>query len=148
MLALILAAVLATQAPIRPDPNLTPGVVDPSATLAKVCVDHYDLQPGVRHVTAATKAKVYAEYGYDEKRFGPAEVDHLISIVLGGSNDIKNLWPQSYVSKPLNAHVKDQLEVKLHHLTCDGKLSLVAAQQAISKDWVAAYQTYVGPLPK
>lgn len=147
MLGLILAAALATQPPIRPDPNLTPGVVEPSTTLAKVCVDHYDLQPGVRHVTAATKAKVYAEYGYDRKRFGPAEVDHLISIVLGGSNDVRNLWPESYVSKPLNAHVKDQLEVALHKLTCAGKVPLATAQKAISADWVAAYQTYVGPLP-
>jgi 5-methylcytosine-specific restriction endonuclease McrA len=30
---------------------------------------------------------------------GAYEIDHLISISLGGSNDIKNLWPQTEYDK-------------------------------------------------
>jgi hypothetical protein len=40
-------------------------------------------------------------------------VDHLIPLELGGSNDIANLWPQSYVTV-WNAHMKDRLENRLN----------------------------------
>ena len=50
----------------------------------------------VRNVSAATKRAVYAEYGIASHQPGKYEVDHLISLELGGSNDIRNLWPESY----------------------------------------------------
>ena len=65
-----------------------------------------------RSVNEATKQKVYAEYRIRTHRPGEYEVDHLISLGPGGSNDIKNLWPESYVTRPWNAHVKDQLETR------------------------------------
>jgi hypothetical protein len=40
----------------------------------------------------------------------PCEMDHLIPLSLGGSNRQKNLWPQSEITEPWNAHVKDKLE--------------------------------------
>lgn len=145
MIAIILAA--AVTAPLSPDPSLTPGVVDPAATLKVICVRGYTSRAGVRHVTEATKRKVYAEYGYDPRRFGKAEVDHLISLELGGSNDVRNLWPQSFVTTPWNAHVKDKLENRLHALVCAGKLPLAQAQHAIATDWISAFKTYVAPQP-
>jgi hypothetical protein len=57
------------------------------------------------------------------------------------------LWPQSYVTKPLNAHTKDKLENKMHGLICKGKLDLKQAQDEIAKDWIGAYKKYIGPLP-
>jgi hypothetical protein len=89
------------------------------------------------------KQKVYAEYGIAIHQPKEYEVDHLISLELGGSNDISNLWPQSYVTSPWNAHVKDKLENKLHALVCSGQLDLKTAQQEISHDWVAAYKKYL-----
>ena len=71
------------------------------------------------------------------------EVDHLISLELGGANDIKNLWPQSYVSTPYNARMKDALENKLHAMVCANQITLVEAQKEISTDWIAAYKKYV-----
>ena len=131
--------------PQVPNPALTPGVVNPAATVAIICVKGYTSQPGVRNVTDATKAKVFAEYGVDPKA-DQFEVDHLISLELGGSNDIHNLWPQAYNTKPLNAHVKDALENKLHALVCAGKADLATVQHDIATDWVAAYRKYVGAL--
>jgi hypothetical protein len=68
----------------------------------------------------------------------------VISLELGGSNDIKNPWPQSYRTEPWNAHVKDKLEDRLHALVCAGKMSLPDAQRAISSDWISAYKRWVG----
>jgi hypothetical protein len=66
---------------------------------------------------------------------------------LGGSNDITNLWPQSFITKPWNAHVKDTLENKLHELICSKKVPMKTAQQEIATNWIDAYHKYVGPTP-
>ena len=126
--------------PIRPDSVMTPGaVLDVSDT--DVCTPGYSKR--VRHVTAETKRAVYAEYGVTVHAPGDYEVDHLISLEIGGSNSIKNLWPESYLTEPWNARVKDKLENRLHRLVCAGTISLKEAQDAIAKDWIAAYKRYM-----
>jgi len=61
---------------------------------------------------------------------------------LGGSDDIRNLWPQSYSSTVWNAHVKDALEDRLRAMVCAGSLDLEVAQRDLSQDWIAAYRKY------
>ena len=140
------SAVLA-DAPIKPDPTLTPGVVNTSVTKETYCVSGYTGQKGVRNVPESIKKQVFAEYKIDPKS-DKFEIDHLISLELGGANDIKNLWPQSYTTKPLNAHTKDALENKLHKLICTGKADPAEVQKDVAADWTKAYEKYVGPLPK
>lgn len=89
------------------------------------------------------KEKVFERYGVDPKS-DKFEVDHYISLEIGGSNDIENLWYQSYTTSPWNAHKKDRLENKLHQMVCDGIITLEQAQKEISTDWIAAYQKYIG----
>jgi hypothetical protein len=126
-------------APTLPDPRLTPG-----ATLAVTPEDF--CEPGysakVRDVPASLKKKVYAAYGITQRGRGEFEVDHLISLQLGGSNSIQNLWPQSYLTQPWNAHVKDALENRLHSEICSGKLDMKTAQREIATDWIAAYKKH------
>jgi hypothetical protein len=124
--------------PIRPDPKLTPGATL-AVTTADVCVPGYTKK--VRNVPAKVKRQVFAEYSiqYVPKAH---EVDHLIPLELGGSNSVRNLWPESYQGV-WNARVKDVLENNLHRRVCQGSLPLEEAQKAISKDWIAAYQEYV-----
>jgi hypothetical protein len=56
-----------------------------------------------------------------------------VSLELGGSNDITNLWPE--VGKIPNP--KDAVENKLHDEVCTGTITLVTAQEEIAKDWQA-----------
>ena len=128
-----------SNAPLLPDPNLTPGAVLP-VTRDDLCVPGYTKK--VRNVPLDVKRQVYAEYGITQHRPGDYEVDHLISLELGGSNSLKNLWPQAYFTKPWNAHVKDALENELHEEVCSGKLELSTAQQDIATNWIAAYKKY------
>jgi hypothetical protein len=59
---------------------------------------------------------------------------------LGGPDDIRNLWPQPYVSTVRNARVKDELEDRLRDLVCGGQLDLAEEQRDISGDWIAEYE--------
>lgn len=124
-----------------PDRALTPGATV-RVSVAVLCKTGYPAT--VRNVPASEKRAVYAAYGIAHPKRGQYEVDHLISLELGGSNDASNLWPQSYLTKPWNAHVKDKLENRLHALVCAGQLPLTEAQRAIATDWVAEYRKVFG----
>ena len=123
-----------------PDPALTPGDVLP-VTVSDICVPGYSSK--VRNVTDAVKNQVYLEYGITSHQPYEYEVDHLISLELGGSNSVKNLWPEPYGGE-WNARVKDKIENRLHALVCDGQLDLQTAQHEIATDWMAAYLQYIG----
>jgi hypothetical protein len=119
------------QTPILPDPKLTPGDTF-EVTAQDVCVPGYAKK--VRAVPAWLKRQAYAEYGITQYKTGDYEVDHLIPLSLGGSNSIRNLWPQSTKTSPWNSYVKDALERKLHKLLCAGQLDLKTAQREIASD--------------
>src|SRR5882762_7718456 len=120
------------------DKACTPGAVIASATKAQICKPGYS--SSVRNVPESEKNQVYAEYGIATHTTGQYEVDHLISLELGGSNDVANLWPELADPTP-GFHQKDQVENYLHKQVCDGKLSLKQAQQKIATDWLQVYET-------
>lgn len=135
--------------PVRPNRSLTPGVLmleknGTPVSLTKLCRTGYSKT--ARYVPQNEKRAVFEEYGIQQS--GKFEVDHLISLELGGSNAIGNLWPQSYQTKPFNAHLKDALENRLHWLVCHGQLDLAVAQREISENWVKAYGKYITHGPK
>jgi hypothetical protein len=119
-----------------PDPACSPGAILTDATKEKICVPGYS---GVtRNVTESEKNKVFAEYGIKSHTAGEYEVDHLISLELGGSNDIANLWPEPAEPRP-GFHEKDKVENYLHQQVCNGALSLQDAQYQIAHDWMSVY---------
>jgi hypothetical protein len=122
--------------------------VDDPITVDLICTPGYS--KCIRNVPQAEKNSVYQSYGlagnhtgYCDTKQG-CEVDHLISLELGGSNDQSNLWPQPYQGSDWNAHVKDQLENYLHAQVCAGSIALDKAQQEIAKDWIASYKKRLG----
>jgi hypothetical protein len=119
-----------------PDSGCTPGAVFPDATAEQICQSGY--ASSVRNVPDSEKDQVYAEYGIASHTEGQYEVDHLISLELGGSNDISNLWPESAEPRP-GFHEKDKVENYLHDQVCSGQMSLAQAQQQIASDWVSVY---------
>src|SRR6266478_2722815 len=113
---------------VLPVPNLTPGDTLPGATAEDVCTPGWATEH--RHVTEADKGQAYADYSNSARTCrcsyggsGCCEVDHLIPLELGGSNDIKNLWPQPIDPRP-GSYEKDELENLLHRLVCEGRISL------------------------
>jgi hypothetical protein len=132
-----------------PDPACTPGAVNPQVTPATIastiCVRGYtsSIRPP-ESVTGPEKAGSAVAYGYTGS-FHTGEYDHLIPLELGGDpNDPANLWvePNDRADATSTYNSKDVLEGRLNDQVCSGRLSLLAAQQAIATNWVAAYQTY------
>src|SRR5579884_3256426 len=118
------------------DPECTPGDIFPDATKDKICQPGYSRS--VRNVPTSVKNQVYAEYGIYHHSTGEYEVDHLVSLELGGSNDISNLWPEAASPTP-GFHQKDQVENYLHDQVCSGAMSLQEAQVEIATNWLAVY---------
>ena len=126
--------------PILPDPNLTPGAVLP-VTVADIARRGYTRT--IRDVPESVRRAVYAEYGITSHAPREYEIDHLVLLELGGSNSIRNLWPESYKTQPWTAYAKDTLEDRLHKLVVTGQLALPTAQREIASDWIAAYKKYL-----
>jgi hypothetical protein len=94
-----------------------------------------------RAVPVSLRQQVFREYGINDQHPNAYEVDYLITPELGGASSLRNLWPQPY-SAVWNAHVKDELEDRLHGLVCAGQVDLATAQREISRDWIGAYKKY------
>lgn len=81
-----------------------------------------------RNVTVQTKHEIYDEYGITHRnRFGTPgsyEIDHLVPLELGGSNDKSNLFPEPFPAY----EAKDHLEDFMHEQVCNGQLELRRAQ--------------------
>jgi hypothetical protein len=116
-----------------PDKSCTPGAIFATATKDKICISGYS--SSVRNVSESTKGAVYREYGITSHTSGQYEVDHLISLELGGSNDISNLWPEPASPVP-GFHEKDKVENELHSKVCNGTMSLTTAQIGIASNWL------------
>jgi predicted anti-sigma-YlaC factor YlaD len=124
---------------ILPSRTLTPGATR-SVAIGEICsMAHEEV---VRAVPNSVGQAVFREYGITHARAEDYEIDYLIAPGLGGSDDIRNLWPQPYDAATWNARVKDALEERLHQLVCQGKLDLPTAQRDIASDWIAAYRKY------
>lgn len=118
------------------DTACTPGDILPNATKDQICKSGY--ASSVRNVPTSEKNQVYAEYGITHHTTGEYEVDHLVSLELGGSNDISNLWPEAATPKP-GFHEKDKVENYLHDQVCSGAISLQQAQAEIATNWLNVY---------
>ena len=118
------------------DQTATPGAIDASLTTAVLCDKAYHTSQS-RNVTLSQKKMVCKMYGITTGCPGKGyEIDHLISIELGGSNDTSNLWPQPVdTAKVVGFHTKDVVENRAHKAVCAGKITLQEAQEGISTDW-------------
>jgi len=115
-----------------PDSTCTPGAIFNVGTTT-ICTVGYTTK--VRDVPLSEKKQVFKEYGISYSLHANYEVDHLISLEVGGSNDISNLWPESYLISN-GSRTKDSFENYLHSQVCKGSMTLAEAQREISSNWM------------
>jgi hypothetical protein len=136
--ALALPVVVSAQ---LPDNYKTPG-----ATLkvknADVCKADY--AASVKAIAGWQRSEALERYGIRPEGFS-GELDHLVPVALGGSNDPNNLWP-FHAQGDFTLDAKNALAARLHDMVCAGKISLKDAQDAFRKDWTKAYRTHMTAL--
>ena len=142
--------------PDQPDATVTPGATNPNVTQASIkrtiCVSGWTktIRPSSSYTTKLKIQQLKAAPYKSTLGTAAFEEDHLISLELGGDpKDEKNLWPQRWNPPDgKGAHKKDHLETTLKKLVCAGAITLKEAQDAISSDWIAAFDKYVTNPPK
>jgi hypothetical protein len=121
---------------LLPDPHCTPGSVDPAVTQADIastiCQDGWTSTVRPPETQTENFKWNVAEPAYGQQNVS-GELDHLVPLELGGSNDATNLWVEA---GPI-PNAKDAVESGLNHEVCDGTLSLRAAQREIARNWLA-----------
>ena len=130
----------------EPDRRCSPGAYYSGLTTAVICSSTFRTGT-IREVPQSEKFAVEREYGMTARSYGRTiEIDHIVALELGGSNDIANLFPEPG-SGPDNYHVKDTLENRTHDTVCAGQLSLHTAQVSMAVDWEALYRRLFGVAP-
>jgi hypothetical protein len=111
-----------------PDLKKTPGDIVPGIMLSWVCNKWCDsTPPSIQIIT-----KVYKSYGIQisDKSYS---INKLVPASLGGSNDIKNLWP----IKATDLYSKKKVEKDLFRCVCNGLMPLKEAQSILIMNWKA-----------
>jgi hypothetical protein len=141
-----------------PDPNCTPGAINPTLTVDILRNPNFRTRC-VREqaTTEQQKATTYSLYNipHPTNNTGASqtcELDHLISLELGGADTLDNIWPQCGPSEVSLSQrffkEKDGVENYLAKLVRNGQMDLGEAQRGIATDWTqyldAARQTCPG----
>lgn len=128
-----------------PDPNCTPGAINPTLT-ADVLRDPTFTTKCVRDnaTSASQKAQTYNWYriAHPKNNQGATqtcELDHLISLELGGADTLENIWPQcGPPGVALRARYFKQKDIVENFLAAQvkaGKMDLAEVQKGIAEDW-------------
>jgi 5-methylcytosine-specific restriction endonuclease McrA len=128
-----------------PDPACTPGATNPTVTLA-VLQDKRFRTACVRNkaTTPSQKAQTYRRYAqkhpaHNTGKSQTCELDHFISLELGGADTLDNIWPQCGPSRVALANryfkQKDIVENFLAWLVKNNRMNLEDAQYGIANDW-------------
>ena len=136
-----------------PNVKVTPGMASPLVTQANIastiCVVGYTktIRPPVSYTTPLKYKQLDSGYNlYGDRAARDYEEDHLIPLEVGGDpTDVKNLWPEPRLIV-WGTSKKDELENKLHLLVCAHQISLKAAQQVFTTNWIAGYKKFVSGL--
>jgi hypothetical protein len=129
----------------RPDPDCTPGALNPAVTQATIntTICRAGFTQAVRPPTSYTtplERQLMDAYGFVGASPADFELDHLISLELGGApRDVANLWPEAYAGNR-GARQKDRVENYLHAQVCAGARTLSEAQRLIATDWVSVFE--------
>jgi hypothetical protein len=132
------------------DRRCSPGAYYSKLTTSVICASTFRTGP-IRNVPESEKHAVEIEYELTPRGYGSTlEIDHIVSLELGGSNDIANLYPEkaTLAGHAPGFHVKDRLEDKLHDIVCDGTMTLRSVQRQIAANWQALYKKVLGVAPR
>lgn len=128
-----------------PDPKCTPGAINTTLTSAVLRNPEFRTTCVRNNLTSATqKATTYTFYNiahpdHNQGVMQVCELDHLVSLELGGADSLDNIWPQcgpsGVVLRERYFKEKDAVENYLAKQVRDGAMNLQDAQNGIAGDW-------------
>jgi hypothetical protein len=128
-----------------PDLACTPGAINPTITITVLQDPSFRTACVRGHASStAEKNQTYDLYGishpdHNSGQTQTCELDHLISLELGGADTTDNIWPQCGPKDVALSERffkrKDAVENFLAKQVRDGKMSLADAQKGIATDW-------------
>lgn len=128
-----------------PDPACTPGAINPTVTIDVLRDPAYRTScTRDSGTTARQKAGTYDWYNIEHptNNTGPnqtCELDHLVSLELGGADTLDNIWPQcgppGVALRQRYFKQKDLVENYLAAQVKAGTIDLGDAQRGIASDW-------------
>jgi len=128
---------------VSPDRLCSPGAYYAGLTRAVICSSGFRTST-IRNVPQSEKYAVEREYGLAAAHYGHTlEIDHIVPLELGGSNDVANLFPE----RGPGFRLKDRLENALHDEVCGGRIELRTAQRLIAANWQSLYVRVFGTEP-
>lgn len=146
VLLLVIGIARATDAPILPDPTLTPGAVA-STDEAEVCGIVGGKTYSQRHRVWTHRADTMRKYGIDPHTpFSEVEDDDRVPVCLGGDNASPlNHWAM----RAPEYHAKDRAEAEVCRRVCRHHTMTLQAGQAIflAPDWRDGYRQVFGTPP-
>jgi hypothetical protein len=128
-----------------PDAACTPGAINPTVTLT--VLKSGEFKTGCERNMASSAAKkntTYDEYSIAHPQGNTGqnqtcELDHLVSLELGGADTLDNIWPQCGPDDVALAQryfkIKDGVENFLAAQVRAGQIDLAEAQRGIAQDW-------------
>ena len=145
----LLAAGLCAYAALG-DGESSPIGLTATTDVADVCGEVDGLSYSRRHrleLTEAERRADFARAGVSWSRQGDYELDHRLSLALGGADIPENRWPQPWAG-PWNAHDKDRLEIELWRRVCEHHtMPLPDAQRMLTGNWCDSYIEIFGRAP-
>ena len=150
VLGLQIPALAMTRDPGLPNPQVTPGAINPAVNQSNIystiCVSGYTktIRPPSSYTNHIKYSQLDSGYNYrGDTNASDYEEDHLVPLEVGGNpSSVKNLFPQPWLVT-WNAGKKDRLEDKMHSLVCSGTISLAAAQKVFITNWIIGYKKYI-----
>ena len=122
--------------PVVPDDELTPGDYCSESDSDFLYLRYEEQVPFCkRRVNRQLKQRVYEAYDIPSRCRSQYTVDHFIPLSMGGSNSIKNLWPEHYRVKELRMDLETDVHFKLEVgiLTRDEAVALVIQDKVMAR---------------
>ena len=127
-----------------PDPTCTPGALNPTVNADILANPEFSTEC-VRNMGTTEEAKkvIFGWYGLHED--STCEMDHFVSLEIGGSDMLMNLWPEcgppGSTGMARDFKQKDSVELFLGEQVklgeAKGGMSQAKARELVTKDWTA-----------
>ena len=138
-----------------PDRTCTPGALNPTVT--EDVLRHSDFETEcIRNMATSEEQKriIFKWYGVPEDT--TCEMDHLVSLEIGGADTLDNIWPQCgpahATGMARDFKQKDSVELFLGEQVklgaANGGMSQQDAKQRVTQDWTTLIDEAKKPRPK